>query len=174
MDGLADAADGFFSARPRQRILEIMKDSHIGVMGVIAVVCVIMLKFSLLVSVPHSLRLNVIFLMPLAGRCALVAMMTCLPYVRKEGGLATLFDGKRSWIHGIVAVFFLVIAGVLAAQWMGLAVGVVTLAVTALFSLFSYRKIGGYTGDTLGAVCEIAEIIPVLVAVAWNHHRYAV
>src|SRR5512137_125405 len=45
MDGLADTADGFFSARPRDRILEIMRDSRIGVMGVIAVVCIVLLKF---------------------------------------------------------------------------------------------------------------------------------
>ena len=172
MDGLADAADGFFSARPRERILEIMKDSHIGVMGVIAVVCVIMLKISLLLSLPLSSRPIVIFLMPLAGRCSLVVMMTVLPYVRSEGGLATLFVKSRSRIHALWAASFLVIAAALTAQWMGFATGLVTLAVAALCALYSFQKIGGYTGDTLGAVCEIAEIVPVLVAVAWGHGKY--
>jgi adenosylcobinamide-GDP ribazoletransferase len=172
MDGLADTADGFFSARPRERILEIMKDSRIGVMGVIAVVCVIMLKFSLLVSLPLSSCLSIIPLMPLAGRCALVIMMTVLPYVRSEGGLATPFMKSRSWIHVLWAALFLIISGVLTAQWVGLVASLVTLAITALCALYSFQKIGGYTGDTLGAVCEIAEIIPVLVAVAWGHDQY--
>jgi adenosylcobinamide-GDP ribazoletransferase len=172
MDGLADTADGFFSARPRERILEIMKDSRIGAMGVIAVICVIMLKFSLLVSLPLSLRPNIILLMPLAGRCAIVVMMTGLSYVRNEGGLVTLFVKSRSWIHALWAASFLVIAGVLTAQWMGLVAALATLAVTALCVLYSSRKIGGYTGDTLGAVCEIAEIVPALVAVIWGHDQY--
>jgi adenosylcobinamide-GDP ribazoletransferase len=168
MDGLADTADGFFSARPRERILEIMRDSRTGVMGVIAVVCAIMLKVSLLVSLPHSTRLGIIFLMPLAGRCALVMMMTGIPYVRSEGGLATLFVKRRSWLHAIWAALFLVVAGFLVAKWMGMIAALATLAATALFSLYSLRKIGGYTGDTLGAVCEIAEIVPILVAVVWG------
>jgi adenosylcobinamide-GDP ribazoletransferase len=168
MDGLADTADGFFSARPRGKILEIMKDSRIGVMGVIAVVCAILLKISLLVSLPPSSRTDIIFLIPLAGRCALVVMMTALPYVRSEGGLATLFAKSRSRIHAVWAALFLIVTAVLTAQWMGLAVAVAVLAATAYFSWYCFRKIGGYTGDTLGAVCEIAEIIPVLVAVIWG------
>lgn len=168
MDGLADTADGFFSSRPRERILEIMRDSRTGVMGVIAVVCVIMLKVSLLVSLPPSTRLDIIFLMPLAGRCALVMMMTGLPYVRSEGGLATLFVKRRSWLHAVLAALFLVVSGILVAQWMGVIAALATLAAAALFALYSLRKIGGYTGDTLGAVCEIAEIIPVIVAVVWG------
>jgi len=168
MDGLADTADGFFSARTRERILDIMKDSRIGVMGTIAVICAILLKVSLLVSLSVSLRPGIILLMPLAGRCAIVVMMTFLPYVRSEGGLASVFVKSRSRLHAVWAAVFLIIAGALTAQWMGLAAGLVTLAVTALFSLYSFRKIGGYTGDTLGAVCEIAEMVPVLVAVAWG------
>jgi len=162
MDGLADTADGFFSARPRERILEIMRDSRIGV------VCAIMLKVSLLVSLPPSSRTDIIFLMPLAGRCALVVMMTALPYVRSEGGLATLFVNRRSRFHAIWAALFLIVAAALTAKWMGLAAAIATLAATALFAWYSFRKIGGYTGDTLGATCEIAEIIPALVAVAWG------
>ncbi|MBM4271259.1 MAG: hypothetical protein FJ139_03750, partial [Deltaproteobacteria bacterium] len=63
----------------------------------------------------------------------------------------------------------LIVAGWFTAQWIGLAVGFASLIVAVLFSWYCYRKIGGYTGDTLGAVCEITEIIPALVAVAWVH-----
>jgi adenosylcobinamide-GDP ribazoletransferase len=57
-------------------------------------------------------------------------------------------------------------AGWIVGQWMGLAVCFASLLIAALFSVYCFRKIGGYTGDTLGASCEITEIIPVLVAVA--------
>ncbi|MEN6320967.1 MAG: adenosylcobinamide-GDP ribazoletransferase [Syntrophaceae bacterium] len=168
MDGLADTADGFFSARPRDKILEIMKDSRTGVMGVIAVVLVILLKFSLLISLALPFRFGIIMLMPLAGRCSLVIMMTALPYVRSEGGLATAFGGGKSWLNVLWVLAFLIAVGWIAAPGVGLLVCFSSLIMAALLSLYCFRKIGGYTGDTLGALCEITEIVPALVAVIWS------
>ena len=168
MDGLADTADGFFSARPRERVLEIMRDSRTGVMGVVAVVFLIILKISLLMSLSPALRFGIILLMPLAGRCSLVMMMRILPYVRHQGGLATAFGMERSWGNVLWASAFLVVAGWITVKWLGLAVSISSLLTAALFLVYCFRKIGGYTGDTLGAVCEITEIIPALAAVAMS------
>jgi len=166
MDGLADTADGFFSARPRERVLEIMRDSRTGVMGVLAVVFVIVLKVSVLISLFPPLRPGIIVLMPLAGRCSFVVMMTALPYVRREGGLATAFGVGKSWLNVLWTSAFLLVAGWLAGHWMGLAASFSALLMAALFSVYCFRKIGGYTGDTLGAGCEITEIIPAIAALA--------
>jgi adenosylcobinamide-GDP ribazoletransferase len=165
MDGLADTADGFFSARPRERVLEIMRDSRTGVMGVLAVVFVIVLKVSVLISLFPPFRPGIIVLMPLAGRCSFVVMMTALPYVRREGGLATAFGVGKSWLNVLWTSAFLLAAGWLAGHWMGLAASFSALLMAALFSVYCFRKIGGYTGDTLGAGCEITEIIPAIAAV---------
>jgi adenosylcobinamide-GDP ribazoletransferase len=164
MDGLADTADGFFSARPRERVLEIMRDSRTGVMGVLAVAFVIVLKVSVLISIFPPIRPGIIVLMPLAGRCSFVVMMTALPYVRREG-LATAFGGGKSWLNVLWTSAFLLAAGWLAGHWMGIAAGFSALLVAALFSVYCFRKIGGYTGDTLGAGCELTEIIPAITAV---------
>jgi adenosylcobinamide-GDP ribazoletransferase len=166
MDGLADTADGFFSARPRERVLEIMRDSRTGVMGVLAVVFVIVLKVSVLISLFPPFRPGIIVLMPLAGRCSFVVMMTALPYVRREGGLATAFGVGKSWLNLLWTSAFLLAAGWLAGHWMGLAASFSALLMAALFSVYCFRKIGGYTGDTLGAGCEITEIIPAIAALA--------
>ena len=166
MDGLADTADGFFSARPRERVLEIMRDSRTGVMGVIAVVFVIILKISLLMSLSPDLRFSIILLMPLAGRCSLVMMMRILPYVRQQSGLATAFGVEKSWVNVLWSSVFFVMAGLIMEKWLGLAVSISSLLVAVLFLVYCFRKIGGYTGDTLGAVCEITEIVPALTAVA--------
>jgi adenosylcobinamide-GDP ribazoletransferase len=166
MDGLADTADGFFSARPRERVLEIMRDSRTGVMGVLAVVFVIVLKVSVLISLFPPFRPGIIVLMPLAGRCSFVVMMTALPYVRREGGLATAFGVGKSWLNVLWTSAFLLAAGWLAGHWMGLAASFSALLMAALFSVYCFRKIGGYTGDTLGAGCEITEIIPAIAALA--------
>ena len=172
MDGLADTADGFFSARPRARILEIMRDSRTGVMGVLAVVFVIVLKVSVLISLPPPFRPGIIVLMPLAGRCSFVVMMTALPYVRREGGLATAFGVGKSWLNVLWTSAFLLAAGWLAGRWMGLAASFSALLMAALFSVYCFRKIGGYTGDTLGAGCELTEIIPAIAAVVLMRIMY--
>lgn len=169
MDGLADTADGFFSARPRDKMMEIMRDSRIGVMGVLAVVSVVLLKVTLLTVVLTSSRWVVILIMPLAGRAAIIALMTALPYARPEGGLATLFAGSRSWLHVLWAWGLLFAVSGWLAQGLGLAAVFLALVITALFVLCNRSKIGGYTGDTLGAVCELAEITTLLAAVIHYH-----
>jgi adenosylcobinamide-GDP ribazoletransferase len=169
MDGLADTADGFFSARPRDKMMEIMRDSRTGVMGVLAVVSGLLLKITLLVNISASSRWVLILIMPLAGRAAIVALMTALPYARPEGGLATLFAGSRSWLHVLWAWGLLFAVSGWLAQGLGLAAVFLALVITALFVLYNRSKIGGYTGDTLGAVCELAEIAPLLAAVICCH-----
>jgi len=155
MDGLADTADGFLSSRPRNRILEIMKDSRTGPMGVMAVVCVIVLKVTALSAVTCAMRWGVVLLMPLAGRCALVMQMAVLSYARTEGGLASAF-GRPRWAAA-AAILALAATAWWTARTMGLATTGVVMLLTWLFSYGCQRKIGGFTGDTLGAACEIAE-----------------
>ena len=167
LDGLADTADGFLSSRPRERVLEIMRDSRSGPMGVAAVVFVIALKIAALASVDGPLRPGVIFLMPVAGRTALVTMMAVLPYAREEGGLCTIFRARRH--QAVWALALLAAAGALAAGRMGLTASGLSFVAALLLCVHTYRKIGGQTGDTLGAACELVELLPVLVAAAWIH-----
>ena len=169
MDGLAEKADCFFSARPREKMMAIMRDSRIGVMGVLAVVSVMLLKITLLTIISSPLRWIVILLMPLAGRSAIVTLMTALPYARPEGGLATLFTGNHSWLNVLWTwVLLIAVAGLLAKE-IGLAGALLALVITAFCCRYNYGKIGGYTGDTLGAACELAEIAPLLAAVIYYH-----
>jgi adenosylcobinamide-GDP ribazoletransferase len=167
MDGLADTADGFLSARPKERVLEIMKDSRIGSMGVIAVVSVIALKISALASVPGDRHWLVVFLMPLAGRCALIVGMAVAPYARKQGGLVSAF-GRPKWPVTGVSLLVLGTASWFALGIMGLAAAAVSVLTTVALSFWCKRKIGGFTGDTLGAACEIAEVMPALIAASWS------
>jgi adenosylcobinamide-GDP ribazoletransferase len=167
MDGLADTADGFLSARPKERILEIMRDSRIGSMGVVAVIGVILLKVTALASIPVSRHWIVVVLMPLAGRCALVLGMAAAPYARLQGGLASAF-GRPPWPVTAISLMILSVT-----SWSVLGIPGLLAAGTAIFStiIFSFwcrRKIGGFTGDTLGAACEIAETMPALIAASWR------
>jgi adenosylcobinamide-GDP ribazoletransferase len=167
MDGLADTADGFLSSRPKERILEIMRDSRTGPMGVIAIVCMVILKAAALTSTPELLRSGVIFLMPLAGRCAMVIASSIILYARPQGGLASAF-GRPRWPVVATALLILFAASWLALRTIGVAAAGFAVLLTLIFSFFCKLKIGGFTGDTLGAACEIAEVAPALVAASWR------
>ena len=106
LDGLADTADGLLSSRPRERQLEIMRDSHVGAMGVIAIVGVWLLKFAALASVMPRHLWATALLMSLAGRCAIVVQMAILPYARTTG-LASVFYRRPRRLAAVWATGFL-------------------------------------------------------------------
>ncbi len=158
LDGLADSADGLFSARSRDRMLAIMRDSRIGAMGVIALILLFLLKVAALASLDMDRLLAAVLLMPVAGRSAILFMMALLPYARPEGGLGTLFYTRRSRVAGAWGVVFLSACAWLVTGPAGLAVVAFTLSLIGLFALFCRTRLGGATGDTLGASCELAEL----------------
>jgi len=168
-DGLADTADGFFSSRSKERVLEIMRDSRTGAMGVIAIVSVMTIKISLVAAMGGPLRWRTILLMPIAGRCALLLVMALFPYARTDGGLATIFrtGGRRSVLLAAWALLAVLAAGWLAGSFRGVTSAATSVGVALLLALYSRRKIGGYTGDTLGATCEVVELVPALLAAIW-------
>ena len=163
LDGLADTADGFLSSRSRERILEIMKDSHIGAMGVIGdrLRAAGEIRRRWRRCRPHELW-PAVLLMPLAGRCAIVVHMALLPYARPEraGGHLLPPTAALGGRLGRGPFWRPSAFGLLGSR--GLVVWAVCMAVTLALSVYVYRKIGGATGDTFGAVCEIIEVVPAL------------
>lgn len=166
MDGLCDSADGFFSARPREQMLQIMRDSRVGTMGVLAIVLVIGIKVTALASLDESSFSTTVFLMPVAGRCTLLVLMAILPYVRPEGGLATLFYTRGSRMASLWGMSVFLLTGWLVAGPAGFIAGLIVFGFVLLFAVYCRHKIGGATGDTLGAGCELAEVMVALVLAA--------
>lgn len=163
LDGLSDSADGLFSARPRERVLEIMKDSRVGSMGVVAVVFVILAKFAALNSLDGASLYLAIFFMPIIGRCSIIFTMALKDYAREEGGIGSLFYSENSRKAAFLsAVGLLLMLLVMApAHLIVLACGVFLMIY--LFGVFCSAKIGGATGDTLGAVCELTEMTTAIL-----------
>jgi adenosylcobinamide-GDP ribazoletransferase len=150
-----------------------MKDSRTGAMGVIALLAVLLVKFAALASLA-SLGAAELWpaaaLMPLAGRCAMLVHMAIMPAAR-PGGLGAVFCGRpRAWAIALWAAAILAVAGWLVADLPGLVAWVASAAVTLLTAAYFYRKIGGATGDTLGAVCEIVETVPAISLALWPAH----
>jgi len=159
LDGLADSSDGLLSSRPREKALVIMKDSRTGAMGVVAVVFVLLGKYAALSSMDTEMLPLTVFFMPLIGRCAIVFVMAVQQYARKEGGLATLFYSGKSKKAAVVAMFCMLLALAFLAPNALVIVPVTIFFVIFLFVRLCNAKLGGATGDTLGATCEIAELL---------------
>ena len=163
LDGLADSADALFSgAGDRERRLAIMKDSRIGTMGALALILVLALKASAIGALTAPQRLPVLLLMPVAGRIAMLVIMRVQAYARPAAGLGSLF-GRTDLLTLGGSVFFGVGAVLLLIPWpMGL--GMLTCSALALgwWIFFCARVLGGFTGDTLGAGCELVELAMVV------------
>lgn len=166
LDGLADSADGFLSARPRERILEIMRDSRCGTMAIIVLFFVLGLKVLALSSIEVAVTRSLfLWLWPVFGRLTMVGIMEFLPYAR-SGGLGLLFGDRKCFGPWIIQVLLLVgvscgVLGVLR----GLVLALVAGGIGLWSGRYSFKKIGGYTGDTLGATCELVECGVVLAMV---------
>lgn len=158
LDGLADSGDGLLSARPKEESLRIMKDSRIGAMGVVLLVFNLLGKFAALCSISPMYLPIAALLLPLAGRCAILLTMAMFRYARPEGGIGGLFYSSRAKIAAILGFsLLLLICLTLAPSGGTFATFAALFAAVAAFSSFCKKRIGGVTGDTLGAVCEISE-----------------
>ena len=160
LDGLCDTADGIYSARTRERMLEIKKDSRIGTNGVIAAFFDIILKITLLGQLSHPMI--PILLMPVAGKFVQGVLMYEAVYARKEG-LGNSYIGKISFpvFMTITAIGTVIIGGILAfsgSPWL-IFVPLICLLFAFGFRRYIEAKLGGLTGDILGAGSELTEIV---------------
>lgn len=162
LDGLADTADGFYGRRSRERILEIMKDSRIGAMGAIGLCTVLLLKFALVLSLPVS-GWRFLVLAPLAGRWCQVLACARGPAARPDGAARPFIDHIH-WSDWTIASLTALAGFVGLAGWRGLALAGLTLAAAALLHVRLARRIGGMTGDTIGAISECAETVLLAAA----------
>lgn len=159
LDGLGDTFDGFYSNRPREVILEIMKDSRLGTNGVLAIVMVLMLKIAALFSLNTAQIPWVLLYFPIMGRLALVFGSYNVAYARKEG-LGNVFIGKVSPKELLIPGFITI--GLTAIDWKNSLFILMLFGFSFLYKRHSNKIIGGMTGDTLGALCELSEVLYLL------------
>jgi adenosylcobinamide-GDP ribazoletransferase len=160
-DGLADACDGLGGGFTRERALAIMRDSRIGSYGAIALVLLYLARFTLFAQLGRPL----LVILPAAaalGRGTSIALMAWLPNARAEGVAEEVSRDLRPWtvIVGITLTIALAaIAWPLALPMLGVAA-----AITLLAGLYLRHRLGGITGDTLGAVNVIVEVASLAIA----------
>lgn len=165
LDGLADTLDGLGGGRTPEAALRIMKDHAIGAFGAAGLVLDLLAKYSLLQVLVAAGAWREIVLFPVLGRWAQVWLAYLSPYARREGGLGeamtTLTGGRTcAW----ASASGLVLAALLGRGAGLAALGAVALA-TWLVHFYCRRRLGGVTGDVIGAVNEVMEVLALFLLV---------
>ena len=158
LDGLADTADAFLSRKDKDGMLKIMRDSHIGVMGVLSTITIILLKVALIFSISHPLRYISLVLMCVLSRWSLVLAMFLFPYAREEGKAKIFIQNINFKIFSLATIITLICA-IAVWQLKGLLISLVAVVSTYIIGRFINKKIDGITGDILGAINEIMEVV---------------
>lgn len=164
LDGLADTSDAILSRRTRAQKLAIMKDSAVGTFGVLALFCALLLKASLLNELSAALQLQALALAPALGRWALVQAAFFYPAAREEG-MGRFFSEHVRAKDFVIATLLIVALAFLLLRFWGLVVFGGVWLMAALINRSFSKALGGLTGDTYGALCEISEVA-VLVMIA--------
>jgi adenosylcobinamide-GDP ribazoletransferase len=158
-DGLADCADGFWGGHTRDRRLEIMKDSRVGSFGVLALVLVVLAGWS---AVSQAGRvLPVLVAAGALSRAPMAVLMAALPNAR-EGGLSRLVGRPPAAVAG-AGVAVAVAVAVALCGWAGLRAALAVAVVALAVGLVARAKIGGQTGDVLGAAQQLGFVAAVAV-----------
>ncbi|OMQ22820.1 adenosylcobinamide-GDP ribazoletransferase [Serratia oryzae] len=161
LDGLADTCDGVFSARSREHMLEIMRDSRLGTSGGLALVFIVLAK--VLVVSELALRglpmLATLIAASVVGRSLMVLLMYRQRYAREGDGLGNLYIGRINGVQTATTLACAAVMVMLLGQGNGMIALGYTLIAVLLLRAYLHRRLGGQTGDTLGAAVEVAELV---------------
>jgi adenosylcobinamide-GDP ribazoletransferase len=161
-DGFLDTCDGLFGGFTPERRLEIMRDSRVGAFGVAGGGLLLLAKYAAILSLPH---LTGLLLAPVTGRWVLSLAIFAFPYARDKGMGRDMKNNVR-WPQVILATGVTLLTVWLFAGWKGLLAFVMAGVVLWLGASFILRRIPGLTGDSYGALCELVELVVLIVFTA--------
>ncbi len=174
LDGLADTCDGLYGGKTREDALSIMKDSRVGAIGAVSLI-IIGLKYTALISypqaLPHGAKYAALLLMPLLSRWSMVLTACLSEYARMSGGTGKDFVETVSPLSLLTATIF---ASATAGVMMGWRGGLVILfigGITLIGVIYFKKRLGGVTGDVLGAVNEVNEVMVLLVILIMSQFK---
>jgi len=166
-DGLADTVDALGGGGTRERCLEIMKDSRIGTYGVLALVTTFALKATSLAAISPGSSLGILVAAFAGARLAAVLALAFLPYAGGDNVKVSRTPVRMTRGELVVAIATALIVGLCAVKFSAFAAATLVAVIAAAFvAWIAHRKIGGYTGDVLGAVEQIYETAFIAIAAA--------
>ncbi|MGA1846298.1 adenosylcobinamide-GDP ribazoletransferase [Deferribacter abyssi] len=160
LDGVADTADAYFSGRSKDVMLEIMKDSRIGTMGVLALILILISKLYAFENIKESMAI----ILPFAySRISMLYLIRDLKYLRDDGTGKTFFGRLETKDFTLAyIIYFLSIFG---GFGFFIIFNTVYFILLTLLKSYHLKKIGGATGDIIGASCEVIETVLLLTGV---------
>lgn len=162
LDGLADVCDGLAARGGRERFLAVMKDSQVGAVGAVGLVLGLLLKWQALVAVAPGLKWQALLLFPVLARFGQVLALTGARHARQDG-LGALFVQGSGLVALSIAFITALAAGVTLLGIKGIVPLVAVSLLTAAGRLFFQRRLGGLTGDTIGCISELNEILALMI-----------
>ena len=155
LDGLGDTADGLLGHRTRESALAIMKDSRIGVMGLVAIVCGLAIKWGGIMGLDTH-RSLLLLIIPAYARGGILFGIKFLKYGRPEGGTGHAFFGETLRLSAFWGLLIPLSISIFLG-WTGLWLNFVFVIITAAILLYYNRRIRCITGDMMGAMTEVLE-----------------
>ena len=159
IDGFMDTCDGLFGGFTPERRLEIMRDSRVGAFGVAGGGILLLAKYAAIVSLTNTSGL---LLAPVLGRWVLSMAVFAFPYAREKGLGRDMKDHVR-----VPQVVLAAVVAVLAAWFFAGPIGLLAFALCGIMlwlgAGFILRRIPGLTGDSYGALCELTELLVLLI-----------
>lgn len=164
LDGLMDVADGLGGGNNKDKVLAIMRDSRVGSFGVLSAVFLVLIKLEALNSIEPESKWAALILMPVVARWGQVFLSYISPFARKDGLGRCAIEG----LNNPTLIFALISALII--SWF--TAGLTGLSIMAIVSLFTFvwsrvfiMRLGGITGDIIGALSELLEVLVLLIFV---------
>jgi adenosylcobinamide-GDP ribazoletransferase len=179
LDGFVDTCDGIAGHKTVEDRWRVMHDSRAGAFGIIGVFVLLLVKYASLSSVPENLLLTTLVLMPVVGRWAMVYAVFAYPYARPSGLGKVLKREANWWKFALTTVITLAVAIGLARlaniayfYLSGLAIMFGIWVIVVAMAAYLKRKFSGLTGDTYGAINEVAEVGVLILVVLLAHNQW--
>ena len=159
LDGLADTADGFFSNKDKEKTLEIMKDSRVGAFGVISLILIILSKYIIISNMDKFLAVSLILSM---GNSRLMALFQiAFKKNARPGGLGDMICKSEPKVFIMFSsILYILLIMIINIKY--LIPLIISIFTSEIISFYSYKKIGGLTGDIYGASIEIIEVVSLI------------
>ncbi len=160
LDGFLDSCDGLLGGHTPEARLAIMRDERVGGFGVAGGILLLFFKYVALVSTWH--RAPALLLAPVLGRWGMALAVVGFPYARPEG-LGRAMKEHAGWGQVLLATAIALAVSGIAGGVLGLAAVLLAAAATWALARFILARLPGLTGDTYGAICEVLEVLVLLL-----------
>jgi len=179
LDGFVDTCDGMAGHKTPEARWQIMSDSRVGGFGIVGAILLLLVKYVSLNNVPDTLLMATLVLMPVVSRWAMVYAIFVYSYA-KPSGLGKVFKQEASWARFTIATIITLAVAIGLARWADATyfylVGLVIMAgiwvIVVAMASFLKGKLSGLTGDTYGAINEVAEVGVLILVLLLAHNQW--